>query len=143
MTEKLLKLRAEDAEDVQIVSAVLQDAIAPVSDMMFNAEDKNFIMVVQRLRREAGMDFEFNPERVRAAINVRGVTAVQTTNLDLRQPEVMLDLLTMALEGDVLTFIFAGDARIRLTLNQWSMLIEDFGQPWPAACNPCHEQNAQ
>ena len=48
----LLKLKAKDAEDIQVISAVLQDSIVPVVDMQYDAADKSFIMVVQRLCRE-------------------------------------------------------------------------------------------
>ena len=53
MISKLLKLRAEDSEDIQIISAVLQDSIVPVCDMAFQPETKSFVIVAQRLRREA------------------------------------------------------------------------------------------
>jgi hypothetical protein len=39
-------------------------------------------------------------------------------------------------------FIFAGGAKIRLQLQDWSMIVEDFGEAWPAQCNPCHEEGS-
>ena len=129
----LLKLKAKDAEDVQVISAVLQDAIAPVVDMDYRAADKNFIMVVQRLCRDQGH------ERICCALNVRGVEHVQTHGFDANDTERMLDLLALLPEGDELQLIFASDARIRLKLNDWNLLIEDFGERWPAQCNPCHD----
>jgi hypothetical protein len=47
-----LKLRAEDAEDLDVVSACLQDAIVPLSDMEFLAGEKRFVLVANRFRWE-------------------------------------------------------------------------------------------
>ncbi len=136
-----LKLKAKDAEDVQVISAVLQDAIAPVCDMVFNAEDKNFIMVVHRLKREASNDMGL--ERVCCALNIKGVQAAQLQGIDLHNQSQMLDLLAVMTDEKAILFIFAGDAKIRLQMQDWSMIVEDFGEPWPAQCNPCHDEAAR
>jgi len=138
----LLKLRAQDSEDVQVISAVLQDAIAPACDMQYQSEAKNFVMVVQRLRREtAGA-----PERICSALTIKGVMAVQTQGIDLRVTDRILDLLAIMVNAGTdkpfLTLIFAGDAKIRLEVSDWAAALEDFGEPWPAQCNPCHDSAA-
>jgi len=137
---KPLKLRARDEEDIQVISAVLQDSIAPVIDMTFNAAEKNFIMVVHRLMREAATPETL--ERICCAVNVKGVASAQLQGIDLRQQSLMLDLLAVMSEGHNLIFIFAGGSKIRLGLGEWSMIIEDFGEPWPSQCNPCHDSKA-
>ena len=136
MTE-LLKLKAKDADDIQVISAVLQDSIAPVVDMDYRAEAKNFIMVVQRLCRETGTDT--TKERICCALNIRGVENVQTHGFNPASTDQMLDLLALLPEGNDLHLVFASDARIRLQLKDWSLIIEDFGEPWPAQCRPCHD----
>lgn len=137
MSDTPLKLRAKDEEDVQVVSAILQDAIAPLSDMTYNPDAKNFIMVVHRLRREAKQQ---GLERVCCAVNVQGVVQTQSQGIDQTHQARILDLLAVIPEKQSLTFIFAGNAQIRLQLQNWSMIIEDFGAPWPAQCAPCHDQ---
>ena len=133
-----LKLKAADAEDVEVLSAILQDAIVPVCDIAFQSTEKNFIMVAQRLVREAK---DGVAERICCAVNINGVVAVKTQNLDLHDQERMLDILAVFTEGNIVTFVFAGDAKIRLQLADWSMFIEDFGESWPIACTPCHDSN--
>ena len=139
---QLLKLRAMDSEDVQVISAVLQDAIVPVCDMAFQEEDKNFVIVTQRLRRENAEPVD----RICCALTIRGVKTVQTQGIDLRASDRILDLLAIMINdvqpeqgAQVLSLIFAGDAKIRLEVADWSALAEDFGEPWPAMCNPCHD----
>jgi hypothetical protein len=140
MTGKPLKLKAKDAEDMEVISAVLQDAIAPVSDMIYRPEEKDFVMVVQRFCRESHGEGD-GPcfERVRAAVHVRGVTGAQVQNIDQSQVGDMLDLLAVMPEKGALQFVFAGGGKIRLKLGDWALILEDFGEPWPASCEPCHE----
>jgi hypothetical protein len=136
----MLKLRAKDAEDIEIISAVLQDSIVPVCDMVFQGETQSFIIVAQRLRREAGA----SGERICSALTIKGVTAVHAQGIDKQQCDRMLDLLAIIIEpAQRLTFIFAGEARIRLDLAAWSAVVEDFGEPWPVQCRPCHDENAE
>lgn len=135
-----IRLKAQDAEDVQVVSAMLQDAIVPVCDMLYRREGDQFVMVVQRLKRETDkQDGVF--ERICCALNLAGVKSVQTQGINLNDGARMLDLLAILGESgnDGITFVFAGGAKIRLQLGEWSMIVEDFGEAWPAQCNPCHE----
>ena len=136
----LLKLKAKDAEDVQVISAVLQDAIAPVCDMIYDAEGENFIMVVHRLRRAA--ETKEGRERICCAVNISGVEGAQMQGIDLTQRGQILDLLAVMTDEKMAIFIFAGDAKIRLQFGEWTMLVEDFGEPWPAQCDPCHDSEA-
>lgn len=144
MSSEMLKLFAKDAEDIQVISAVLQDSIMPVCDMVFQPEAQSFVVVAQRLRREAGEAAAC--ERIRCALTVNGVRAVQTSGIDLHHRERMLDLLAILVEpldgaaGHQLSLIFAGEARIRLSLGAWSAAVEDFGESWPAHCHPCHDE---
>jgi hypothetical protein len=113
-----------------------------VIDMSFDAEAKTFIVVAQRLKREDGAA---GSERICAALTVKGVASVQTHGIDLHQRERILNLLALIPEtGDQsakrhLSLIFAADVSVRLELGEWSAVIEDFGEPWPTLCRPCHE----
>ncbi|MDD4616616.1 MAG: DUF2948 family protein [Alphaproteobacteria bacterium] len=140
MTPELLKLRAEDAEDIEVVSAVLQDAIVPFCDIAFQEEDNVFVFVAQRLCREE----KEGTERICCAMTIKGVKSVRTHGISSgSKDELMLDLLAIILEPEnVLNFIFAGDSRIRLELDKkWHGIIEDFGERWPALCQPRHDAN--
>jgi hypothetical protein len=139
MTETPLKLKGRDAEDVQVISAVLQDAIVPVCDMAWRPAENEFVMVVQRFRCEQDMASpEHGCERVCSAVHVRGVESVQVRGIDLENRDVMLDLLAVMPEGKMLQFVFAGGGRVRLQLADWSMILEDFGAPWPVTQAPRH-----
>ena len=50
-----LKLRAEDAEDLAVISACLQDALVAVRDLAYAPEDRSFLFVANRFRWESGL----------------------------------------------------------------------------------------
>jgi hypothetical protein len=143
VTGKLLKLRAEDGEDMDIISAVLQDAIAPLCDMTYQEPEKTFIMVVHRFcwgedEKDITEKEEKAFERIRCALTITGVTAVQIHGVNQKDTGQILDLLAVLLQDNNLQFIFAGEARIKLTLADWKLKLEDFGDPWPTTHRPCH-----
>lgn len=147
-----LRLLARDAQDIQIISAVLQDAIAPVCDMVFREADHAFVMVVQRFcwgdgaassAQEVEPASEDEPalvvyERVTCALDIEGVEKVQVQGLNPNNPSVMLDLLAVSLEGEALHLIFAGGGKIRLQLKNWCVRLHDFGESWPTTHCPRH-----
>jgi len=49
----------------------------------------------------------------------------------------------MVVDGNGLYFVFAGGAKIRAELGAWAMIVEDFGESWPAVCEPCHDEKQQ
>lgn len=55
-----LKLRAEDAEDLRVISAVLQDSLIPLTEMRFLAGEGRFVMIANRFRWENCPDIDFN-----------------------------------------------------------------------------------
>ena len=141
MSQTQLKLQAKDSEDIQVISAILQDAIAPVVDMIYRPEEKDFIMVVNRFCHESKGDPMLGcRERIRCAVHVRGVTGTQLQAIDQNRKDEMLELLAVMPEKDQLEFVFSGGGKIRLNLENWSLLLEDFGESWPATCEPCHDK---
>ncbi|HYG89118.1 MAG TPA: DUF2948 family protein [Azospirillum sp.] len=145
-----IRMRAEDQEDLKVVSTCLQDAIVPIGDMCYLPDEKRFVAVVSRFRWEAcgrphqglgptAEDDELYPyERVQCGVRFEGVTGVKTRGLDLKDRKQFLELLSVeAVEGGV-TLHFAGGGCIRLDGGAWHCLIEDLGEPWPTACKPCH-----
>ena len=145
MTPAPLKLLAKDAEDINVISAVMQDAIAPVTEMLYQPEEQNFIMVVHRFRWDECIDVTASQpkrdcfERIACALDINHVAGVQTLNIDLKNPTLMLDLLALELAGEVLQVVFAGGARLKLRLNTgWQLRLKDFGDPWPTPNQPCH-----
>ncbi|MGE4351240.1 MAG: DUF2948 family protein [Bdellovibrionales bacterium] len=151
MNGKMLKLMAKDAQDVQVLAAVLQDAVAPVCDMTYRTDEKAFVMVVQRFCWDCAADKQEDEgagedeppaqvyRRINSALDANGVLGVQFQGLNPNNPATMLELLTINLEDGYLQMIFAGGGRLRLKLApEWAVRLQDFGESWPTTCLPRH-----
>jgi len=49
-----LRLLAEDADDLAVISAAVQDAVGKVGELSFEREARRFTLVLNRFRWEAG-----------------------------------------------------------------------------------------
>ena len=80
-----LKLLARDEEDLAVISAILQDALIPVSEMAFLPEEQRFALVANRFRWEAPGDRPRESlERRLTGLSVGGVTAVALLEIKIR-----------------------------------------------------------
>jgi len=143
MTETL-KLMAQTADDLTVLSSLLQDAAVRVGDIAWLPLERRFALVGNRFRWEKKRRF-FRPkgERVRTGLTLTGVLSAETNGLNLQNKEEVLDLLSVTAEetGDefVILFAFAGGATIRLTAECIEASLSDLGEAWEALSRPEHD----
>jgi hypothetical protein len=136
-----LRLVAVDAEDLAVVSSALQDAIVPIGDMVFHAEQGQFVLAANRYRWEGGAK---TAERVNAGVTFSNVVSVRRRGIDFRGCERFLNLLAVTCADcddpahPVVEITFAGDNAIRLETTGLLCHLEDFGEPWPTQWRPQH-----
>jgi hypothetical protein len=133
---KPLKLRAEDAEDLGILSAILQDALVSVGDITYLPDEKLFVLVANRFRREMPSDTEF--ERTLTGFRAATVGGVQRQGFDPRDKDRILVLLALRMQENALLMDFAGGASIRLEVERILCHLDDLGEPWPTQAEPRH-----
>ena len=134
-----LKLRAEDDDDLAVISAILQDALVTVGEMVFLPEEQRFVLVANRFRWEPqgdGPRHDF--ERILTGLRVDGVRKVQRRGFHPREAERILALLAIRAEPGALLFDFAGGSSIRLDVERVLCHLDDFGEPWPTRWRPRH-----
>jgi hypothetical protein len=134
-----LKLRGEDPEDLAVISAILQDALVPVSEMAYFPEERRFILVVNRFRwepSEAGTRRNF--ERRLCGLRIDAVRSVQRRGFHPREGERLLVLLALRGEAGALYLDFAGGSSIRLEVDKIFCHLDDLGEPWPTRWRPKH-----
>jgi len=135
-----LKLRAEDAEDIAVIAACLQDALVQVSDIAYLPDERRFVMVVNRFCWEdcaqAGGSAAFS--RVHCGMVFDGVARVRLKKIDRRKPGRTLELLTIRVGDGLVDLMFAGGAEIRLDVAAVSCHIDDMDEPWPTKNRPAH-----
>ncbi len=139
--EKPLKLRAQSAEDLSVISAALQDALVPLGDMSHLPDDKTFMMAVNRFRWEREAD---QAERTHAGLRFDAVRRVQYRGIDRSNRSQFLSFLAVAFDGEgaaegAVVIHFAGGGAIRLDVGGLYCVLADLGQPWPTQWTPIHE----
>jgi hypothetical protein len=143
---KPVQLRAVDAADLTILSALLQDAIIPIADLGFLPEQNLFVLMVNRYVWEDGRDGSAPAapgtagSRIHCAVRIHQVRTVRKRGLDIRRRDQFLSLLSLELadDGAALILHLSGDADIRLEIDALDIRVEDQGEPWPAATRPDH-----
>jgi hypothetical protein len=140
-----LRLLAQDAEDLPVISAALQDAVLKVGDLRWEPGARRFTVALNRYRWERS-----DRERVRAALQFGGVLAAATRRVRRDAPAAVLNLLAVTWEpsgepedpGGVVTLAFAGGADLRLTVEALDAVLADVSAPWPARGTPKHDLQA-
>jgi len=153
-----LRLRAEDAEDLAVVSACLQDALVAAGDLAYDPDAREFMLVANRFRWEnchPGARDCGKFERTLCAVTFDNVTAAAYRGFNRGEKDRILCLLAIRLAaeaanvspdvtpevppGVTIDLDFAGHAEIRLTASALHVRVRDFGDPWPTPWQPGHE----
>ena len=96
--EKPLNLGALDADDLQVLSALVQDAVLTGADLAWDARARRFSLLVNRLRREdvpAAQRAGRPVERVRAVLAIEGVLAVSSQGIDRADKDTVLSVMAL------------------------------------------------
>lgn len=140
-----LKLRALDAEDLAILSAHLQDAVAKIGDLVYRPAERRFLGVVNRFAWEGETTKGGVHERRRAAFHFDRVANVKAQGLDRSKPDAIVSLLAIRFEpagagepGGVIDLVFSGAATVRLTVECVEAQVADLGAAWQASAKPDH-----
>ena len=148
-----LKLIALDAEDLNVISAHLQDAVVRLADMTYLPGEKRFAAVANRFDWAQALDEtsgsakrtkEF--ERRRAGLRFERVLGARVHALNLADKTATLSLLAITFEpssvpesvdGEIL-LTFSGGAAIRLHVECLEVEMQDLGAAWSAVNAPRH-----
>ena len=137
-----LKLRARDADDLQVISACLQDAIVPISDITWEHAARRFVMVANRFCWERVDDRDDAFDRVNCGVTFETVNAVKLRRINRQDRGLMLSLLAIELAplpaGVAITLLCADNRDIRLEADGVVVQLEDFDGPWPTRNRPSH-----
>jgi len=143
---RVLKLRAEDTEDLEVISTCLQDALVPVRDFAYVPEDRAFLFVANRFRWENGLrpaPGEAGFERTLCGITFSEVRAVSYSGFRRSEAGRILSLLAIRAEDSAINLEFSGGAAIRLEVARILCHAKDVGEPWPTSWQPRHDLDEQ
>ena len=145
MKQSDVTLAAEDAEDLEIVSARLQDAVAHLKDLAWLPKTRRFAALFNRFkwedkRRRADL-------RVKALLHFDDVLSVKSKGLKRGAPDAVVSLLAIRFTpksaddpAGTVELVFAGGGTIRLEVECLSAGLTDVGGEWAARGRPDHEE---
>src|SRR4051794_13654366 len=147
-----LRLRAEDEEDLAVISACLQDALVVVHDLAYDPGAGTFVLVANRFRWEDcppgigqdGLPRGGNFERILCGVSFDNVTAASYRGFQRAEADRILCLLAIRLAPDstnvapgpdivtspgpgvTIDLDFAGSAGLRLKASALHCRARDF-----------------
>jgi hypothetical protein len=134
-----LKLHAQSSDDIEMLSALLQDALIAGADMVFDKAENTFILVAnrycwelqdagQQMRCMCGVKFG-----TIGAVRTRGMTADKTQFYNL-----------LAIEYDKaaqhIMLVFSGGVGIQLEVSSIMIIVRDLAEPHPSFARPDHSE---
>lgn len=145
--DRPLRLRALDADDLQVISALAQDAVFPVTEMRWNKPRRQFALLFNRFRWEDRARARHGAERVQCILAIEDVQGVATQGIDRTDDDIILSLLSVSFEpakdgaGHVLLTL-AGDGAIRVAVEALEVTLRDVTRPYaaPSGKTPLHPE---
>ncbi|MFZ3584343.1 DUF2948 family protein [Loktanella sp. DJP18] len=137
--DRPLALMARDAEDLQVISALAQDAVFPASEMRWTPADRRFAILLNRFRWEDApqahgrRDFE----RVQAVLLIEDVMGVRSQGVPKGDADTILSLLALEFRpgedgtGE-LVMTLAGDGVISCSVEALEVVLRDVTRPYVA-----------
>ena len=142
----VLTLAAEDAADLEVISARLQDAVAKVKDLVYLPKRRRFAAVFNRFQWEAGA--RQGDLRVQSGLHFDGVLSVKSSHIKRGAPDAVVSLLAIRFTpkgtddpAGVIELIFSGGGTLKLEVECIDAGLSDVSSVWAARGRPEHEDN--
>lgn len=133
MSGGLLRLRAEDGADLEVISAAVQDSVFRLGDAQFDRRQRRFTLAINRYRWE-----QRRPERVGAVLAFEDVAAAASKAVRQGADAAVANILALKFEpaasppGGTVEIALSGGGAIRLEVEALDVVLADLGAPRPA-----------
>lgn len=140
----LLKLIALDEEDLNIVSAHVQDAVTKVGDLDFISATGQFVVPIYRFAWEKdATQKKPQPERRNSVLHFDRVLSAKLSGVSRDKPDDVLSLLAVTYSATdapagTVDLVFSGGGAIRLDVECIEARLVDLGGAWGASARPAH-----
>ncbi len=137
----LLKFVVLDEEDLEVVSAHVQDAVVKASEVMWRPQEQRLVVPLNRFDWEGAQAEPAEFRRCRAALRFERVLSCKGRQVNGKDDVLNLLAVEFA-ENDapsgVVTLTFSGGAAIRLEVECLEAELADLGPTWTASSCPHH-----
>ena len=143
---ELLKLIALDRDDLEVVSAHLQDSAVKVAEIHWRPAEKRFVLGLDRFDWEAANGDDPTYQRRRSALRFERVLGCKCRNVMSQDKNKVLNLLAVEFSetvapGGFVTLMFAGGAALRLEVECLEVEVADLGPVWAIEAVPAHTED--
>ncbi|WP_305970905.1 MULTISPECIES: DUF2948 family protein [unclassified Mameliella] len=138
--ERPLNLGALDAEDLAVISSLVQDAVLPVTEIRWQASKRRLGLLVNRIRWEdveAARARGRPVERVQALLVIDNVLGVASQGVDRSDRDMILQLMSVTFEpgedaDGFVVLTLAGDGALRAKVEALEVALRDVTRPYLA-----------
>ena len=140
-----LKLIGKNQDDLEVLSAYLQDSIVIIKDIAFLKKNKTFVMIVNRFMWEDIEKGIFRKnKRIRCAVKFEEVFKVRSKNINQKNKNRPLECLAIKCSKSLskayeIKIFFSGDCIITIISEAIEVVMHDLGKPWNAKHIPRHK----
>ena len=138
--DRPLNLGAQDAEDLQVISSLTQDAVLTVDDLKWSRAERQVVFLLKRFRWE---DVELakqqgrDPERVQSLLVIQNATGLASQGIDRKQLDIVLSLMSLEFSGAEdgvgdLILTFSGDGALKVQVDGLDVVLRDVTRPYVA-----------
>ena len=135
----MLRLTAQDTEDLKVISAHMQDALVRLSDIRYLSKTRQFALVVNRFAWES----QQSSERRRTGVHFEHVLNVKQQGILGLKGDTILSLLAISFESGqepsgIVVLTFSADCTIRLSVEYLDLHLKDLDGAWATELTPHH-----
>lgn len=140
-----LKLAALDEQDLDIISAHVQDAVMKIGDLEYLPAQQRFVLPMNRFAWEvkSGL-FRQHNERRQSVLHFDRVVGAKTSGIARDKPDEILSLLAVSFvplqaPAGLVELIFSGGGALMLDVECIEARLADLGGTWQATSRPFHK----
>lgn len=138
-----LKFVVLDEEDLEVVSAHVQDAVVKASEVLWRPQEKRVVVALNRFDWEGAQTGDPEYHRRRAALRFERVLSCKCRQMNPAGKDAVFNLLAVEFSeidapSGVVTLTFSGGAVLRLNVECLEAELADLGPSWNAASCPTH-----
>ena len=135
----MLRLTAQDTEDLKVISAHMQDALVRLVDIRYLNKTRQFALVANRFAWEQ----QPSSERRRTGLHFEQVISVKQQGIQGLKGDAILSLLSISFEpglepSGTVALTFSGECIIRLGVEYLDLRLKDLGGAWATELTPHH-----
>ena len=147
--EAPLNLGALEADDLRVISALVQDAVFPAGEMTWRPKQRSFAILLNRFRWEDRGRDRHGAERVQSLLVFENVLKIASQGVARGDKDLILSLLSIDWQpgeapGGSVELTLAGDGAIRLEIEALEVMLKDVTRPYraPSGKAPGHPEGA-